>query len=379
MNGLQFPAPTESTATRDLRHEVREFLKAELGDRRSYSYLGDFDPAFSQALGARGWIGMNFPKRYGGQERSVRERYVVFEELIAARAPVYAHSIAERQSGPLLLRFGTERQREEILPRITAGQCYFCIGMSEPDSGSDLASVRTRASKVDGGYLVNGAKIWTSSAHRSHYMILLCRTSSRSENRHAGLSQFLVDMQAPGIECRQIINMAGEIDFNEVVFTDAFIPDHMLIGKEGEGWTQVTSELAFERSGPERFLSSLGLLEELVGVLQREPSERGVVAVGRLVAHLHTLRRLSRSVSTMLERGDEPALQATIVKDLGTVFEQEIPELARLIVETEPDTAASNGYAAALANVMLRAPSCTIRGGTKEVLRGIIARGIGLR
>jgi alkylation response protein AidB-like acyl-CoA dehydrogenase len=379
MQGLQFPAPIKSAAAEALRQEVREFLSTELKGRTSYSYLGEFDPAFSEALGARGWIGMSFPKRYGGQERSILERYVVFEELLAARAPMYAHSISDRQSGPVLLRFGTERQREEILPRIAAGTCYFCIGMSEPDSGSDLASVRTRATKVDGGYLVNGAKIWTSGAHHSHYMILLCRTAAKSDNRHAGLSQFLVDMKTPGIECRPIVNIAGEYDFNEVFLRDVFIPDEMLIGTEGEGWAQVTSELAFERSGPERFLSGLGLLQELIDLLQRHPSERAAIAVGRLVARLYTLRRLSRSVATMLERGEEPALQAAVVKDLGTVFEQEIPEMARLIMETEPDGGARAPYAAALAEVMLRAPSCTIRGGTKEVLRGIIARGIGLR
>ena len=380
MISLQLPRPHESAALDTLRAEVREFLAAELRNQ-SYSFFGEFDPAFSEALGRRGWVGMSFPRQYGGGARSVLERHVVLEELLAARAPIYAHSIADRQSGPLLLRFGQEWQRRDILPRIAAGTCYFCIGMSEPDSGSDLASVRTRGKRVEGGWRVNGAKIWTSSAHRSHYMVLLCRTGEPGQGRHGGLSQLLVDLKTPGITCRQIVNMAGEVDFNEVVFDNAFIGDDMLIGEEGQGWKQVTSELSFERSGPERFLSAQGLLEEVVGVLQGAVghSPAGAIAVGRLVAHLSTLRRMSRSIATLLDRGEEPAMQAAIVKDLGTVYEQEVPEVLRLLAEAEPDTTSANPYSAALAEVMLRAPSCTLRGGTTEILRGIIARGIGAR
>lgn len=388
MISLELPRPHESPALDALRTEVRAFLATELRNT-SYSFFGEFDPAFSEALGRRGWVGMSFPRQYGGGARSVLERHVVLEELLAARAPMYAHSIADRQSGPLLLRFGQEWQRREILPRIAAGTCYFCIGMSEPDSGSDLASVRTRAKRVDGGWRVTGTKIWTSSAHRSHYMILLCRTGEPGQGRHGGLSQLLVDLKTPGITCRQIVNMAGEVDFNEVAFDDAFIGDEMLIGEEGQGWKQVTSELSFERSGPERFLSAHGLLEEVVGLLHAAAagsppgaglrSPAGAVAVGRLVAHLSTLRRMSRAIATMLDRGEEPAMQAAIVKDLGTVFEQEIPELLRLLAQVEPDTSSDNPYAAALAEVMLRSPSFTLRGGTTEILRGIIARGIGAR
>lgn len=251
--------------------------------------------------------------------------------------------------------------------------------MSEADSGSDLASVRTRADKVDGGFLINGAKIWTSSAHRAHYMILLCRTSPRSENRHEGLSQILIDMSSPGITCRPIINMADEYDFNEVHFNDVFVADDMVIGKVGEGWLQVTSELAFERSGPERYLSALGLVEELADLLMRSPSPEGHKALGAISANLYVLRRLSRSVATMLDQGAEPALQAALLKDLGTSFEKKIPEMIRLVASAEPDSSSADPYVAALANVLVRAPSCTIRGGTTEVLRSMIARGLGLR
>jgi alkylation response protein AidB-like acyl-CoA dehydrogenase len=321
---------------------------------------------------------MTWPKRYGGHERSALERYVILEEMLAHGAPVSAHWIADRQSGPLLLRSGTEQQRLEILPRIAAGTCFVCIGLSEPDVGSDLASARTRAVPVDGGYRVNGTKIWTTNGHRSHYMVLFCRTGDGSE-RHQGLSQFLVDMRTPGVEVRPIIALTGEHHFNEVVFTDVFLPADSVIGGIGEGWQQVTSELANERSGPERFLSSFELLVETVRALGDSPSDHAKAVVGRLVAHIVTLRRMSRSVAGMLQAKSDPTLQAAIVKDLGAVLEQEIPEIARLLVGAEPTSSSTTDFAAVLAYTTLHAPSFSLRGGAREILRGIIARGLDLR
>jgi alkylation response protein AidB-like acyl-CoA dehydrogenase len=371
--------PPEAEA---LRAEVRAFLRQTLGDRppvgRAPSW-GGFDPEFSQQVGARGWIGMTWPKRYGGGERTYLERYVVQEEMLAAGAPVSAHWVADRQSGPLLLRFGTEAQRQRFLPAITRGELHFAIGMSEPDAGSDLASVRTRATRVEGGWLVNGTKVWTSNAHLCHLMIALFRTRTVPDRKHEGLSQFLVDLAAPGIAIRPIVDLAGSHHFNEVVFQDAFVPDDMLVGAEGEGWKQVSTELAFERSGPERYLSSLALLLELIGEEGRQPSERGTVAVGRLVAHLATLRQMSLSVAGMLQAGANPNLEAAVVKDVGTAFEQEIPEVVHALSDTEPRVGGGTDLQQVLAYLTQRAPSFSLRGGTREILRGIIARGLGLR
>ena len=384
MSALVFaPPPAPTKASEALRADVRAFLGENLRDVpaqvRAASWSG-FDPAFSAKMAKKGWIGMTWPKKYGGGERSSLDRYVVMEEMLAAGAPVAAHWIADRQSGPSLLRFGTEEQRELILPRIVAGECFFCIGMSEPDSGSDLAATRTRAQSVQGGYLVNGTKLWTSNAHRAHYMILFCRTDTKdSENRHAGVSQFLVDMKTPGINVRPVIDLSGEHHFNEVTFEDMFLPADAILGKPGDGWHQVTSELSHERSGPDRFLSAFTLLLELVAALGANPSERAAMAVGRITAHIMTLRRLSRSVSAMLQAGQDPAVQASLVKDMGTSLEQEIAEVARLLVDLEPDTHSNDPFVVVLAHTILRAPSFSIRGGTREVLRGIIARGLGLR
>jgi alkylation response protein AidB-like acyl-CoA dehydrogenase len=365
-----------------LRAEVRTFLHDTLGEAvavaRAESW-GGFDRAFSRKVGERGWIGMTWPKRYGGHERSALERYVVLEEMLAAGAPVSAHWVADRQSGPLLLRYGTEAQRQQYLPRIARGELAFAIGMSEPDSGSDLASIRTRAERVAGGYRVNGTKVWTSNAHRCDHMIALFRTQTVPGKKHEGLSQFLVDLRSPGITIRPIIDLTGRHHFNIVMLEDAFVPEEARVGPEGGGWSQVSSELAFERSGPERYLSSQALLLELIGEVARAPDERGAIAVGRLVAHLATLRRMSVSVAGMLHAGLNPNLESAVVKELGTTFEQEIPEIAHALLGREPTVDGGSEFQRVLGYVVQTAPSFSLRGGTREVLRGIIARGLGLR
>jgi alkylation response protein AidB-like acyl-CoA dehydrogenase len=381
MVDLPFPPPPPCPEAETLRDEVRAFLAEALADRtpaqRAESWQGH-DPEFSRKVAARGWVAMTWPKQYGGHERSALERYVVLEEMLAAGAPVSHHWIADRQSGPLILRVGTDEQKQTILPRIARGEAMFCIGMSEPDSGSDLAATRTRAVKVQGGYVVNGTKVWTSGAHQADYMILFCR--SGAGERHEGTSQFLVDLRSTqGISIRPILAQTGEHHFNEVVFTDTFLPETALLGREGDGWNQVTGELAYERSGPERFLSSFLIMTEMLRVLGPEPSERAAIAIGRLAAHIHALRRMSRSVAGMLQSGDNPALQAALVKELGNSLEQEIPEIARLLVDCEPSLDSDDRFLATLSLITLHAPSFSLRGGTREILRGMIARGLGLR
>src|SRR5215467_15208559 len=216
-----------------LRRQVRAFLAEEIeaGTFNPHEAGNDhgYSEEFSRRVGAKGWIGMTWPKKYGGGERSFLERYVVTEELLAAGAPVGAHWIADRQSGPLLLRYGTEEQRLAFLPGIAKGEIFFCIGMSEPDSGSDLASIRTRALPVAGGYEVTGAKVWTSYAHESHFAITLVRTGPAEADRHGGLSQLILDLKSPGITIRPIINLAGNHDFNEVVLDRVFVPADWLV------------------------------------------------------------------------------------------------------------------------------------------------------
>jgi acyl-CoA dehydrogenase len=368
-----------------LRQEVRAFIADEIA-------AGTFDPSqprngdlpnaqLSRRIGARGWIGMTWPKRYGGKERSFLERYVVTEEFRVANAPVRLHFVADRQSGPILLKYAPEHIKMDILPRICRGEVCFVIGMSEPDSGSDLFAAKTRASKTTGGWLINGTKVWTSNAHVAHYMLGLFRTSpTTTDNRRHGLTQFLVDMSAPGIRVNPIYQMSGEHDFNEVVFEDAFVPDDHLLGEIDGAWKQATSELAYERSGPERFLETFYVLNELVRALGSKPDLRGAEGVGRLIAELHTLRRMSLSVSGMLEKGQEPVVEGSLVKDLGTAWEQKLPGRVReLAAFLEPETSNRATLEEQLAYATMIAPKLTIQGGTTEILRGVIARGLGLR
>jgi alkylation response protein AidB-like acyl-CoA dehydrogenase len=364
------------------RSRVRQFLAAQREEGGFVPWRNTwttFDAAFSQAAGAAGLIGMTWPRHYGGSECTNLERYVVVEEMLAAGAPCGAHWIADRQSGPQILRHGSERARQEILPRIARGECFFGIGMSEPDSGSDLAAVRTRAHKVPGGWCINGTKIWTTNAHQAHYLIVLVRTADAGERRQDGLTQMIVATAAPGVTIRPILDLSGHREFNEVHFSDCFVADDMLVGKPGDGWAMVTSELAFERSGPDRFLSAYRLLAALIDEVGPQPDAAQAAQVGRLVAHLITLRSMSASVAALLEKGDNPQVEAALIKDLGTTFEREIPEVARLLVDTCADRDTGGAFPEALARVTLAAPSFTLRGGTREILRGVIARGLGLR
>jgi acyl-CoA dehydrogenase len=371
--------------TKALREEVRGFIAEEIA-------AGTFEPAtgldgesfnkdFSRKVGARGWIGMTWPKKYGGHERSFLDRYVVTEEFRAVTAPTWAHFVADRQSGPVIMKYAPEELKLDILPRICKGELAFCIGMSEPGSGSDLFAASSKAERTNEGWKLNGTKIWTSNAHQSDYMIGLFRTSPPTkENRRHGLTQFLINMKWDGISINPVYQMTGRHDFNEVVFEDVFVPDTHLLGEVDGAWKQATSELAYERSGPERFLETLYVLTALIKLLGEKPETREAEGIGRLVAQLHTLRRMSVSVAGMLEQGKEPVLEASIVKDVGTLWEQRIPAQARELAAFAERTSANDpDFDEIVEFASLQAPKFTIQGGTTEILRGIIARGLGLR
>ncbi len=372
------PFATPDTASA-LRQQVRDIVAdCEAGwdapDRaNSWSVAS---PEFSQRLGQEGLVGMIWPKRYGGHERDPLERYIVLEELLAAGAPVGAHWIADRQTGPLLLRYGTEEQREKYLPGMAKGETYACIGLSEPGAGSDLAGVKTSARKTETGWVVNGQKVWTSGAHRAHAILALVRTEPGTE-RQAGLSQLLIDMDTPGITVRPIVNLAGQHDFNEIFFEDVEVPATALVGEEGNGWKQVTAELALERSGPERYLSSYALLRYLIAEQGNDPTIQSVI--GQLTAELWTLRQMSMSTAAKLAHGEDPVVEAAIVKDLGNSYEQDVPTAIQAVLDSDFDSASDSALARTLALLVQTAPSFSLRGGTREILRGIIARGLGLR
>ncbi|MFN0089208.1 MAG: acyl-CoA dehydrogenase family protein [Acidimicrobiales bacterium] len=362
---------------RALREEVRAFLREELPPDHKPSRSDHHNPAFSKKMAERGWLGMALPREYGGHSRTAVDRYIVVEEMLRAGAPVGAHWIADRQMGPSILKFGTEEQKRRFLPGICAGEIWFSIGMSEPDAGSDLASVNTRAQKVEGGWVLNGTKIWTSGAHQNHYFTVLCRSAPFEGDKHNGLSQLLVDLRSEGLKINPIAFLDGTHHFNEVVMTDVFVPDENLLGEAGMGWHQVNNELSFERAGPDRFLSSYLVYENwLREVTGDQPTRQQAEVLGKLAAKWWAMRQLSISVSRAIDTGKAPAVEAALVKDMGTVFEQQVYEAIRHLLDDEPTLDTSSLFEFLLAQAILTGPSFTIRGGTSEVLRTVASRGL---
>lgn len=366
-----------------LRPAVRELIAAHIADiplhRRARTWMAG-DALFSRAMGQAGFLGLTLPKKYGGAERGPLARFVVVEELLCAGAPVGMHWIADRQSALVILNFGTEAQRETYLPKICRGEMFFCIGMSEPGSGSDLASVRSQAERTGTGWRLNGQKVWTSGAHHADYMIALVRTSGEAADRQRGLSQMLVNMKAPGVSIRPVPDLNGDHDFNEVFFDNVELPHDALLGEEGAGWAQVTAELAFERSGPERIYSSAVLLDAWVRhVACQPPSEARQRLAGSMTAQLVVLRELSVAVTSRLAAGERPVVEASLVKDLGATFEQSVPALIADDLASHPDEPVNPELWRAVMTLTHIAPAFSLRGGTREILRGIIARGMGLR
>lgn len=364
------------------REAIRAFLDERLGSlspaERARSWAA-CDARFSRDVGKQGWIGLTWPEKFGGKAASHLVRYRIVEELLAAGAPVAAHWFADRQSGTMLLRYASDTQKARLLPRMASGELYFCIGMSEPNSGSDLASLRTHAERDGENWRVTGSKIWTSHAQHAHYMIALVRTGSEESDRRTGLSQFIIDLSSPGVTIRPIEDQTGDAHFCELFLDDVPVPADMLLGEPGNGWAQVNAELALERSGPERFLSSHVLIEEALKALSENPSETLTALVGHWTAELWTLRQMSLAVAGKLERGGDPMVEASIVKDLGAQFEQSVPRALQAAWDEASIADESGALDETLTFLIGASPSFSLRGGTREILRGIIARGLGLR
>ncbi len=367
-----------------LRAEVRAFLaeatRAMPAHVRARSW-GSYSTEFSRQLGAKGWIGMTLPIEYGGGGRSAFTRYVLVEEYLNFGAPVGSHWIADRQSAPLILKYGTEAQKRFYIPPVCRGEAFFCIGMSEPNSGSDLASVKTRAVPNDQGFVLNGQKIWTTNAHHCQYMIALVRTSGETADRHKGLSQVIVDLSLPGVTVRPIQDLSGDRHFCEVFFDNVQLGPDALIGSEGQGWEQVTAELAFERSGPERLFSSIVLFDQWLDWV-RTPQGHSAAAqqlAGKVLTQLAPLRAMSVSIQQKLTQGKSPIVEAALVKELGTTLEQMIPAAIADDIFSREAQDVPLELLQTLKYVTEASPSYSLRGGTRDILRGMIARGLGLR
>jgi len=381
--GVRFGWTELTPAELSLQAEVRAFLAAELGReagrRPGLGMNGAASREFSRKLGARGWLGMALPKRYGGAERSAVDRFVVTEELLRYGAPVGHHWLADRQTGAVINRFGTQEQKARFLPGIASGELGFSVGLSEPGAGSDLAAIRTRAVRDGDGWVISGQKVWTTGAHRNDYIVALCRTSDEADRRD-GLTQFIVDLAAPGLAVHPIALLDGSADFNEVVFDNVVVGPDAVLGDLGRGWSQTTAELALERGGPDRFMSVYPVVEAFLREAgSAEPSGLGEQArrfLGRATATFWVLRNMALSIARAVDRGESSVHQAALLKEMATRFEQDVITALLEVIDIQPVNDSPSVFERILCEAILTRPVFTIRGGTSEILRSVAAKAI---
>jgi alkylation response protein AidB-like acyl-CoA dehydrogenase len=370
------------------RQDVQSFLATELpklptdDDGES----GRFSRPFSKLLAARGWIGLAWPKEYGGQELGHIERTIFTEEMVTHRAPTGYHFIGERQMGPSLMRQGTDAQKQTFLPKIVNADVSFCIGMSEPGAGSDLAGVQTRAVRDGDEYVVNGQKIWTSSAHLADWVWLVCRTDPDAP-KHRGISILLVDLASPGITIRPLINLGGQHGFNEVFYDNVRVPAANLVGEENRGWYVVAENLDYERSGIERIAGTGGLFRDLVRHVREgaDGARAALAPVRRALAdraiEYEVGRLLAYRVAWLLSEGRMPNYEASMSKAYGSEWTQRVARTGMSLVAATglARTPAERALRTQIEQAYLSTVSATIAGGTSEIQRNIIAtRGLGL-
>ncbi|MDH4146503.1 MAG: acyl-CoA dehydrogenase family protein [Acidimicrobiia bacterium] len=345
-----------------LRAEATEVARraARAREFQEDSWLIGNDAGFAAELGRRGWLGMTWPTEFGGHGRSPLERFVVFEAMISQGAPIASAWFADRQIGPTLLQFGTDAQRARHLPGLLAGTEMWSIGMSEPDAGSDVASVRTRAECDGDDFVVNGQKIWTSGALHSSFIYLIARTDPDAPP-HAGLSEFIVDLSSPGVEIRTIKDMTGNEHFCEVHFSDVRVPAENLVGTPNNSFKQVMRQMEHERGGIDRLVSNRALYDDALALADRDDP-----TIRQDIARCETIYRIGRHMVLREVLGEAPAGWSALTKTLCTEFEIHVAGFCARVAGAE----------AMLWNRVSRnicyAPGYTIMGGTTQILRNII-------
>lgn len=357
---MEFSWPQE---LEELADEVRRVAEPAAARRahREEAWVVGFDRDFSKELGRRGWLGMTWPVEYGGGGKSALERFAVTEALIGIGAPIAASWVGDRQIGPTLLAFGTEEQKQTHLPPMIEGRVTWCIGMSEPDAGSDLASIRTKATPDGDHYVVEGRKTWTSFAASAEHIYLIARTDPESRG-HRGLSEFIVDMNLPGIHITPVMDATGESHFCEVEFDAVRVPARNLVGTRDNSWRQVMSQLEHERGGIDRLLSNRALYE---WALARADVSDSVTRDE--IARLEGDYRIGRLLILREVLGQAPRSFSAATKIFCTEHEQRV---ADFVLRTAGTSALVAGRPARGA---LYAPAYTIQGGTSNILRNVLA------
>ncbi len=380
-----------------LRQDVVEFIREEIEAGtfvpEGYNLVGGPNREFSRKMSKKGWIGITWPKKYGGQELGYMEKMIIYEELYKVRAPVGFHFANDRQIGPAIIAFGSDWQKEYFLPRFIKAEdgFTFCLLFSEPDAGSDLAAVSTTAVKAGDHYIVNGQKVWTSGGERADYGWMLAKTNlDPKTNRYATCSEFIVNMKTPGITIRPIRNMTGDSHFAEVFFDDAKIPEQNLVGQENAGFLQIMAQVDHERAGLERLMQNYMVYKRLKSYISEDLKEEKDAAFVQWVrdafAHIeidfNVGRLLCYYTAWMLDQKQNPSSQAALCKAFCTQYEQRLNDVATKVlgplslIRRKCPFALFGGD---MAESYLWGPSYTLQGGSVEVLKNIVAfRGIGL-
>jgi alkylation response protein AidB-like acyl-CoA dehydrogenase len=378
-----------------LRQEIRQFLEEELknGNFEVHcdAWMGGYSPEFSRKIGQRGWIGLCWPREWYGQGKSYMDRMVLTEEIVRYGAPAAAHWFADRQMGPSIIRYGSDEQKEYFLPRIARGELVFGIGMSEPEAGCDLASLRTKATEDGDSYILNGQKVWTSGAHHIDYLYLIARTDPEAP-RHKGISEFIVDMHLPGIEVRPLIDMTGGHHYNEVFLDNVRVPRSSMVGEINHGWYQIAEQLDYERSGVERLMTNYPIYQDLIEYakqtnhggkpLAEQPTVRNRLA--DLTVRYEVGRLLTYRVAWVLDQGRPPTTEAAMAKAFCTSFEQYMVHVATQLPGLYGQLRQGSkwippAFRESAAESYLFSPGYTIQGGTSEILKNITAiRGLQL-
>ena len=376
-----------------LRQEVCSFLEDELArglwKRACDAWIQAYNPEFTKRVAEKGWIGLTWPKEYGGQERSSIDRLIVTEEMLRYGAPAACHWFADRQIGGSILKYGSEEQKTEFLPKIVRGEMYVGLGMSEPEAGSDLASLKTRAAEEDDCYLVNGQKTWTSGAWFINYIYLLARTDPDAP-KHRGISEFIVPMDLPGISRIPMIDITGTEAWNDVFFDNVRVPKKYMIGEKNKGFYHVLEQLAYERGGMERLMGNYPLFDALIRFAKETKYNGKALSQDTIVRHklaqlqveFEVGRLFMYKVAMVMDGGRAPTVEASMSKAYATTFEQHLANTAMEILGPYGSLWAGSKYVpfeGLAAHSYLGSKGYSLQAGSSEILKNIIAtRGLGL-
>lgn len=382
-----------SEEQKKLRQEVRSFLEDELArglwKSACDAWIQGYDPEFTKRVAQKGWIGLTWPKEHGGQERSFIDRLIVTEEMLRYGAPAACHWFADRQIGGSILKYGSEEQKTEFLPKIITGEIYVGLGMSEPEAGSDLASLKTRATDENDCYVVNGQKTWTSGAWFTNYIYLLARTDVDAP-KHRGISEFIVPMDLPGISRIPMIDITGTEAWNDVFFDNVRVPKKYMIGEKNKGFYHVLEQLAYERGGMERLMGNYPLFDALIKFAKETKYNGKALSQDTMIRHklaqlqveFEVGRLFMYKVAMVMDEGRAPTVEASMSKAYATTFEQHLANTAMEILGPYGLLWAGSKYVpfeGLAAHSYLGSKGYSLQAGSTEILKNIIAtRGLGL-